>query len=94
MVDDFAGSFGFFADRFPFGIVLERLPIGFGGFTAGMLQNVDEHVAFSGFVDGNPVGDALHSVAREEFIGMIAKAREQVGKFSFDCVIDAKFIDG
>lgn len=56
MVDELAVGLGFVADGLPFGVVAEGLPVGGGGFTAGMLEDVDESFAFEGIVGGVPVG--------------------------------------
>jgi len=58
-----------------------------------MTKNVDERVAFLRLIQGNPVGDAFHSVAIKDFYGVVAEAGQQIVQFSRRGVIDAEFVD-
>src|SRR6266851_795273 len=70
-VDKLAVGFRFVAHGLPFGIVAEGLPIGGGGFAAGMRQDIHEGLALEGFVGGRPVRDVFYSVLFEEFGGVL-----------------------
>jgi hypothetical protein len=94
MVHELAVGLGFVADGLPFGVVAEGLPVGGGGFTAGMLEDVDESFAFEGIVGGGPVGEAFHVVLVEEGDGVIAEAAEEIVELAFVDVVNAEFVDG
>lgn len=94
MVHDLAVGLGFVADGLPFGVVAEGLPVGGGGVTAGMLEDVDESFAFEGIVGGGPVGEAFHVVLVEEGDGVIAESAEEIVELAFVDVINAEFVDG
>jgi|ERR1700685_90152 len=91
--NELAVRFGFVADALPLRVILEGLPVRSRGFAAGMTKNIDQGVAFFGFVHGGPVGDALHSVAVKYFHSVIAEAGVEIAQLSRRGVIDAEFID-
>jgi len=94
LIHEFAVGLGFLLHTFPLRIVLESLPVGSGCFAAGMLKNVNQGVALLGLIEGRPIGDALHSMAVEDFYGVVAEARLEFRQFSCCCVVDAEFEDG
>jgi hypothetical protein len=94
MVDELAICLGFVADGLPFGVDAEGLPVGGGGFTAGMLKDVNESFAFKGIIGRGPVGEAFHVVLIEEGDGVIAEATEEIVELAFVDVVDAEFVDG
>ena len=63
------------------------------GFAAGMLKNVNQHIAPVGFVYRCPVRNILHSVLLEKFGGVVAEARQQLSYFSWGCVVDPQLVD-
>jgi len=89
MVDELAVGLGFVADGLPFGVIPEGLPVGGCGFTAGMLEDVDESFTFQGIVGGGPEGEAFHVVLVEEGDGVIAEAAEELVELAFVDVVDA-----
>ena len=78
----------------PFGVVLERFPVGGGGFAAGVGDDVEESFAFERVVGGSPVGDVFDAVLFKELHGVFAETAEEVFEFAFEGVVDAEFIDG
>src|SRR5579863_10631467 len=94
MVNEFAVFFGLRSYSLPFFIVLEGLPVCGGGFTAGVLEDVDERVGACRFVGGRPVGDGAHVMPGENLVGVIAEAREEGVELAFGGVVDAEFVDG
>ncbi len=93
-LDQLAVGFGFIAHALPFGIIAEGLPVGGGGFPAGMRDDVDESLALQRFVGGRPVGYVLDSMLFEELHGVLAKTPQQVVQLAVVGVIDAEFVDG
>ena len=93
LIDEFAIRLGFLFDTLPLGIILKRFPVGGSRFAAGMLKNVDQGIAFLRLIERRPIGDALDAMAVKDFYGVIAKARLEVGQFSWSGMIDAEFVD-
>lgn len=87
-------GFGLGFDALPFGIVAERLPVGGGGFAAGVREHVDESLALERIVGREPVGDVFDVVLFEERHGVVAEARQESVEFAFVGVVDAEFVDG
>jgi len=92
--DEFTVGFGFVAHGDPFRVSAEGFPVSVGSVTAGVNEDVDEHVGLLWIVGGSPEGESPHVVPREDSDGVVAETREKLGQFAFDDVIDAEFVDG
>src|SRR5690349_18253065 len=78
---------------FHFRVRLECGPILPGLLTTRMRENIDKQVLRIGCIFGTPKANALHVVALENGVGMIAKASNQSIHFAVVNGIEAQFID-
>jgi hypothetical protein len=92
--DELAVGFGFVADADPIRIFAEGFPVGSGGVTAGMGEDVDKSFAFEGLVGGKPVGDVFDAVFFEKLHGVVAETAEEVVELALEDVVDTEFVDG
>src|SRR5437899_7398067 len=93
LLDDFPIGFGLVADALPLRIVAKGLPVGGSRFAARMRQDVNEGLAFKGFVRRRPVRHVLDSVLLKEFDGVFAEPAKQVVELAFESVVDTEFVD-
>src|SRR5437764_9830131 len=89
----FAVHFGFFLNTLPLRILLEGFPVGGCLFAAGMLQDVDQGIAFQWLIYRCPVSDTLDSMPVKKLDRVIAEARQQFSQFSRGRVIDPEFVN-
>ncbi len=72
--DELAIGFGLVAGRLPYGVIAKSIPIGGGGFAAGVREDIEESPALKRFVNRSPVGYVADAMLLEKLHGVFAEA--------------------